>query len=164
MNRIPITPCGFQRLKDELKHLKTEKRPKIVAAIEDARKHGDLSENAEYHAAKAEQGRIERRIRYIEERLMRFDVIDPARLSGTRIRFGATVCLQDVADKQENTYQIVGEDEASPEEGRISIAAPMARALIGKDIGDMVDMLKPNGDIQKVYIQSIEYIGSPKTE
>ena len=138
MTDFPITPGGLETLKTELHRLKTQERPKISQEIGAARELGDLSENFEYHAAKDRQGMIEARIRDLEDKLSRANVIDPAKLSGERVVFGAHVKLMDVETDEERAYQIVGEMEASVEAGRISVGSPLARALIGKEVGDEV--------------------------
>jgi transcription elongation factor GreA len=142
--RVPMTPRGAAKAREELARLKAE-RPKISRDIGTARDHGDISENAEYHAAKERQGMVEAQIKDLEDKLARSEVIDPARLSGTRIRFGATVSLSNVDTSETVTYQIVGADEANIDEGTISISAPLARALIGKEIGDEVTVALPAG-------------------
>ena len=142
--RVPMTPKGAAKVRDELARLKAE-RPKISRDIGTARDHGDISENAEYHAAKERQGMVEAQIKDLEDKLARSEIIDPARLSGTRIRFGATVSLANVDTDEKVTYQIVGADEANIDEGTISISAPLARALIGKEIGDEVTVSLPVG-------------------
>lgn len=139
-----MTPAGAQKLRDELVRLK-EERPKISREIGIAREHGDLSENAEYHAAKERQGLVEARLKDIEDKLARAEVIDPTKLSGDRVRFGATVMLTNLDSDEESTYQIVGADEADINQGLISISAPLARALIGKSIGDEVVVQLPAG-------------------
>ena len=142
--RVPMTPKGAAKVRDELARLKAE-RPKISRDIGTARDHGDISENAEYHAAKERQGMVEAQIKDLEDKLSRSEVIDPARLSGTRIRFGATVSLANIETDEKMTYQIVGADEANIDEGTISISAPLARALIGKEVGDEVTVSLPVG-------------------
>jgi transcription elongation factor GreA len=142
--RVPMTPRGAVKLREELARLKAE-RPKISRDIGTARDHGDISENAEYHAAKERQGMVEAQIKDLEDKLARSEVIDPAKLSGDRIRFGATVTLSNVDTDEQVTYQIVGADEANIEEGTISIGAPLARALIGKEGGDEVTVALPVG-------------------
>jgi transcription elongation factor GreA len=132
-----MTPKGAAKIRDDLARLKAE-RPKISRDIGTARDHGDISENAEYHAAKERQGMVEAQIKDLEDKLARSEVIDPARLTGSRIRFGATVSLSNVETDEQSTYQIVGADEANIDEGTISISAPLARALIGKEAGDEV--------------------------
>ena len=142
--RVPMTPKGAAKIRDDLARLKAE-RPKISRDIGTARDHGDISENAEYHAAKERQGMVEAQIKDLEDKLARSEVIDPARLTGTRIRFGATVSLSNVETDEQSTYQIVGADEANIDEGTISISAPLARALIGKEAGDEVTITLPVG-------------------
>jgi transcription elongation factor GreA len=139
-----MTPRGAAKLRDELARLKAE-RPKISREIGVARDHGDLSENAEYHAAKERQGMVEAQIKDLEDKLARCEVIDPAKLSGGRIRFGATVSLSNVDTDEDVTYQIVGADEADIDGGLISVSAPLARALIGKEVGDEVSITLPIG-------------------
>ena len=146
MNRVPLTTRGAEKLRDELKRLKSVDRPTVIKAIAEARAHGDLKENAEYHAAKEQQGFIEGRIKEIEGKLSLADIIDVTRVeAGGRVVFGATVDLLDDNDGSEITYQIVGEDEADIKQGLISIASPIARALIGKQVDDVVDVLAPGG-------------------
>jgi transcription elongation factor GreA len=142
--RVPMTPRGAAKAREELARLKAE-RPKISRDIGTARDHGDISENAEYHAANERQGMVEAQIKDLEDKLARSEVIDPARLSGTRIRFGATVSLSNVDTNEASTYQIVGADEANIDEGTISISAPLARALIGKEVGDEISITLPIG-------------------
>jgi transcription elongation factor GreA len=142
--RVPMTPRGAVKVREELARLKAE-RPKISREIGIARDHGDISENAEYHAAKERQGMVEAQIKDLEDKLSRSEIIDPARLSGTRVQFGATVSLSNVDTDEEVTYQIVGADEANIEEGTISVSAPLARALIGKEAGDEVAVTLPGG-------------------
>jgi transcription elongation factor GreA len=144
VEKVPMTPGGAQKLKDELHRLK-EERPKISREIGIAREHGDLSENAEYHAAKERQGLVEARLKDIEDKLARAEVIDPGKLSGDRVRFGATVVLTNLDSDEESKYQIVGADEADINQGLISISAPLARALIGKSIGDEIVVQLPAG-------------------
>ena len=152
-----MTRWGGETLKDTLNYLKGEKRHQIVAAIEEARAHGDLSENAEYHAAKEEQGMNEARVKDIEDKLARAHIIDPATITAEKIVFGATVELIDLDEGTEITYQIVGVDEADIEAGKISITSPIARALIGKEEGDIAVVLAPGGE-REYEIQSIEYV------
>ena len=155
MDKVPMLADGYEKLTTELKALRAE-RPKIVDAIEEARAHGDLSENAEYHAAKERQGQVEAMIGDIESKVTRAQIIDPKTLSGDKIVFGATVTLLDDDDKPVK-YQIVGETEAEAARGRISYSSPLGRALIGKDLGDEVEVTVPSGD--KFYlIDKIEYI------
>jgi transcription elongation factor GreA len=144
MDKIPMTPRGISALQDELKQLKSEERPAIIRAIAEAREHGDLSENAEYHSAREKQSFIEGRIRELEGLISLADVIDPAKLSGP-IKFGATVTLVDEETEAERTYQIVGEQEADIENGLLNIRSPLARALIGKEEGDSVEVRTPGG-------------------
>ncbi|MBI4509972.1 MAG: transcription elongation factor GreA [Deltaproteobacteria bacterium] len=144
-DKVPMTPRGQQRLKEELKRLKEIERPAVIKAIEEARGHGDLSENAEYDAAKERQSFIEGRIRDIESKLALANVIDPAKLTGDKVVFGATVTISDSESGEEQTYMIVGEDEADIKNGRISITAPVARALIGREVGDLVKVKTPKG-------------------
>jgi len=146
MKRTPMTLRGAEALRAELKRLKSEARPSIIKAIAEARGHGDLSENAEYHAAREQQGFIEGRIKEIENKLASAEVIDPARLSLTgKVVFGAVVELEDQADGTRVVYQIVGEDEADIRQGRISVSSPIARALVGKEEADVVDVAAPGG-------------------
>ena len=144
-DRIPMTPRGVQALKEELKRLREVERPKNVLDIEEARAHGDLRENAEFHAAKEKQAFIEGRSREIESILAQSEVIDPARLSGDRVVFGATVKLTDTDSGDETTYSIVGDYEADIKQGRIAISAPLARALIGREAGDTVTLKTGKG-------------------
>ncbi len=149
MKRTPMTVRGAEKLKSELQTLKTVDRPNVIAAIAEARAHGDLKENAEYHAAKEQQGFIEGRIAEIEQSLGSAEVIDPTKLkAGGRIVFGATVTLINVATSEEVSYQIVGDLEADISEGRISISSPIARALIGKEEGDVAVVQAPGGEIE----------------
>jgi transcription elongation factor GreA len=145
MEKIPMTRAGYTALDDELKKLKSAERPAVIAAIAEAREHGDLSENAEYHAAREKQSFIEGRIKELEAVLSRAEVIDPKKLSGA-IKFGATVRLVDEDTDEEKTYQIVGEPEADLETGRLNIKSPLARALIGKEVGDSVEVKTPGGE------------------
>lgn len=145
MQKIPMTAGGYQRLEAELKTLKTVERPSVIRAISEAREHGDLSENAEYHAAKERQGWIESRILELEDKLRRAEVIDVSKLSGDKVMFGATVVLADEDTDEESTYQLVGADEADIKSGLLSITAPLARALVGKAEGDSVEVATPGG-------------------
>jgi len=145
MEKIPMTKEGHTALETELKHLKSVERPAIIKAIAEAREHGDLSENAEYHSAKEKQSFIEGRIKELEGAISLADVIDPSKMSGT-IKFGATVTLVDEDTDEEKTYQIVGEYEANIEKGLLNIKSPIARALIGKDEGDSVGVRTPGGE------------------
>ncbi len=150
-----MTPAGAQKLRAELKRLK-EERPKISRDIEVAREHGDLSENAEYHAAKERQGMIEAMIKDAEDKLSRAEVIDPSKLSGDRVRFGATVTLTNLDTDDESTYQIVGADEADIDQGTISVSSPLARALIGKSLGDEISVKLPGG-LRNYEISGVDY-------
>ena len=145
MEKVPMTAGGYQTLDDELKRLKGTERPAVIAAISEARAHGDLSENAEYHAAKERQGWIEGRIAEIEDKIARAQVIDVSRLSGEQVKFGATVSVIDEDTEEQAAYQIVGEHEADVKEGRISLSSPLSRAMIGKAVGDVVEVNTPGG-------------------
>ena len=145
MDKIPMTINGYENLQAEIKRLKTTERPQIIAAIAEARKHGDLSENAEYHAAKEQQAMNEAKISDLEDKLSRADVIDISKLSGNIVKFGAMVTVIDEDTEKEAKYQIVGEFESNISEGLISISSPIARALIGKPIGDSVEVATPGG-------------------
>jgi transcription elongation factor GreA len=145
MDKVPMTKSGYEHLVEEAKRLKTVERPAIVKAIEEARSHGDLSENAEYHAAREKQAFIEGRLLEIEDKIARAAVIDVSQMSGSVIRFGATVKLVDEDTDEESTYTIVGEDEADITQHRLSVTAPLARALIGRQKGDSVDLTTPGG-------------------
>ena len=145
MERLPMTASGFSRLEDELKELRSTARPSVIQAIATAREHGDLSENAEYHAAKEQQSLIEGRIAELADKLGRAEIIDVTTISGRQIKFGATIRLADEDTDEETSYQIVGEDESSIEDGRLSISAPLARALIGKEQGDSIEVTTPGG-------------------
>jgi transcription elongation factor GreA len=152
---VPMTPQGAQKLRDELARLK-EERPKISREIGIAREHGDLKENAEYHAAKDRQGMIEARVKDIEDKLARAEIIDPSKLSGDRVRFGAFVKVTNLDTDEEISYQIVGADEADINAGTISVSAPLARALIGKSTGDEVVVNLPNG-MRRYEISEIDF-------
>jgi transcription elongation factor GreA len=145
MEKVPMTAAGHAAMMNEVKHLKSVERPRIVKAIEEARSHGDLSENAEYHSAKEQQGWIEARVAELEDKLSRAEVIDVTRLSGKNVKFGATVTVIDEDTDEESKYQIVGEFEADVKSGKISISSPIARALIGKQEGDSVEVMTPGG-------------------
>jgi transcription elongation factor GreA len=146
MKRSPLTSKGAERLRNELRRLKSEDRPRVIQAIAEARSHGDLSENAEYHAAREQQSFIEGRIKDIEAHLSNSDIIDISRLSaGGKVVFGATVNLEDQDDGNKVVYQIVGDAEADIRSGLISVSSPIARALVGKSEGDIVDVIAPNG-------------------
>jgi len=158
MKRSPMTLRGAELLRQELKRLKSEDRPRVIKAIAEARSHGDLSENAEYHAAREQQGFIEGRIGEIEARLGAAEIIDVASLPSTgRVVFGSTVEIEDQDEGSSVTYQIVGEDEADIRQGRISVTSPIARALIGKSSGDVVDVTAP-GRTRSYEIVSVKYI------
>lgn len=143
--KFPMTPSGHATMRAQLKRLKEVDRPNNSKAIEIARGHGDLSENADYSAAKEEQGLIEARIRELDVKISLAEVIDPTKLSGTRVRFGATVSIEDTESSERHTYAIVGEHEADIKRGRISIGAPVARAMIGKEVGDTFSWQSPKG-------------------
>jgi len=145
MEKIPMTAAGHAQLESELKRLTSEERPRIIQAIAEARSHGDLSENAEYHAAKEQQSLNEGRIAELEDKLSRADVIDVSKLTGSTVKFGAKVKLVDEDTEEEKSWQIVGDMEADVREGRISISSPIARALIGKSVGDSVEVAAPGG-------------------
>lgn len=149
MEKIPITADGASRLQEELKTLKTIERPAVIKAIAAAREHGDLSENAEYHAARENQSFIEGRIAELEDQISRIEIIDIKSLKGREVKFGATVTIADEETDAEKTYQIVGEYEADPSEGLISVTSPIARAIIGRSVGDSVEVTTPGG--QKDY-------------
>jgi len=145
MEKLPITAEGYERLEHELKQLKSEERPNVIQAIAEAREHGDLSENAEYHAARERQSLIEGRINQLEDALARAEIIDVSQMNGDTVRFGATVTLADEDTEAESTYRIVGDFEADINEGRLSLSAPLARALISKSEGDVVEVATPGG-------------------
>lgn len=156
MEKVPMTTQGHTALEAELKDLKSVRRPAVIEAIAEARAHGDLSENAEYHAAKEQQSFIEGRIQELESVLSRAQIIDPASLSGDTVKFGATVVVADEETGEESTYQIVGDYEADTEAGKISISAPIARALIGKGEGDTANVKTPKG-IRKYEIVEVKF-------
>ncbi len=145
-DKIPMTADGLARLEEELRHLKNTARPEVIRAIAQAREHGDLSENAEYHAARDRQSFIEGRLGELEDKVARAEVIDVSKLSGKTVKFGATVTLIDEDTDEKLTYQLVGEDEADVKQGRLAITAPLARALIGKSTGDSVEVHTPKGE------------------
>jgi transcription elongation factor GreA len=145
MDKVPMTLDGFERLEEELKRLKTVERPEIIKAIATAREHGDLSENAEYHAAKERQSFNEGRISEIENKIANAEIIDVSKLSGKIVKFGAKIKLMDEDTEEDSSYQIVGEHEADINNGFLSINAPLARALIGKTVGDSVEVVTPKG-------------------
>ena len=157
MEKVPMTAAGYAALEAELKTLKSVERPAIIQAIAEAREHGDLSENAEYHSAREKQSFIEGRIKELEGLISRADVIDPLKVAGDTIKFGATVRLVDEDTEEEKTYQIVGEVEASVENGKLNIKSPLARALIGKAEGDSVEVMTPGGG--RCYeVLKVEYV------
>jgi transcription elongation factor GreA len=157
MEKIPMTEGGFVALRDELHHLKGTERPSVIKAISDAREHGDLGENAEYHAAKEKQSFIEGRIAELEDKVSRAEVIDLSKISGDDVKFGATIQLIDDDTDEIHTYQIVGSDEADVKKGLLSITSPLARALIGKKADDSIEVITPNGG--KAYtIQEVRYV------
>lgn len=145
MTRLPITPEGFHKLSKELENLTSVVRPQVIQDIAEARSHGDISENAEYDAAKERQGMVEARIRFLKSRIQQYQVIDPKTLEGDKVTFGATVSLIDSETGKTETWQIVGEDEADLKESRINISSPLGRALIGKKVGDVVEIRTPKG-------------------
>ncbi|MBN8279677.1 MAG: transcription elongation factor GreA [Gammaproteobacteria bacterium] len=158
MKKYPLTIQGAEKMREEIRTLKSEARPRVIQAIAEARGHGDLKENAEYHAAKEEQGFIEGRIRELEGQLANAEVIDIARLAGNRkVLFGATVSLVDEADGKASRYQIVGEYEADMKKGLISVSSPLARALIGKQEGDVASFVVPGGE-KNLEIVGVEYL------
>jgi transcription elongation factor GreA len=155
---FPMTPAGLLRLREELRQIKGEERAKNVAEIEAAREHGDLRENAEYHAAKERQAALDARMRYLEHRIGRANVIDPALVppGNERVAFGATVTVTEVESEQRRVFVLVGEDEADADRGRISIGSPLARALVGRTTGDEVTLRLPKGDVA-YEIDAVEY-------
>ncbi|WP_134680160.1 transcription elongation factor GreA [Paracoccus ravus] len=156
MEKIPMTRAGFDLLDEELRELRAVDRPAVIRAIAEAREHGDLSENAEYHAAREKQSFVEGRIKELEGIISRAEVIDPSKFSGS-VKFGATVTLVDEDTEEERTYQIVGEAEADLERGLLNMRSPLARALIGKDEGDSVEVVTPGGG-KSYEIISIRFI------
>lgn len=156
MNRVPMTKAGFQKLDAELQRLKTIDRPAVIQAIAEARAHGDLSENAEYHAAREQQGWIEGRIKELNYLMGHAEVIDVSKLSGP-IKFGATVSLKDGRTGREVTYQIVSQAEADTQNGRLNLNAPLAKALIGNDAGDSVEVQTPGGE-KRYTVLKVEYL------
>jgi transcription elongation factor GreA len=157
MEKVPMTAEGYHALDEELKRLKTVERPAVIAAIGEARLHGDLSENAEYHAAKDRQGWIEGQIAEIEDKMARAQVIDVSKLSGKQVKFGATVSVVDEDTEEKARYQIVGEHEADVKQGRVSITSPIARAMIGKESGDTVEVNTPGG-VKAYEITKVEWV------
>lgn len=158
--KFPMTPAGYATMKAHLKRLKDVDRPANSRAIEIARGHGDLSENADYSAAKEEQGLIEAKIRELEAKIAMAEVIDPTKLSGSRVKFGATVTIEDTESGDSSTYTIVGEHEADIKKGRISIGAPVARALIGKEVGDTITLPSAKGK-KEVEVTKVEWFEVP---
>ncbi len=156
MDKVPMTKQGHSALNTELKTLKEETRPAVIRAIAEAREHGDLSENAEYHAARERQSFVEGRIAELEDLIGRADVIDPAKFSDSTIRFGATVEIVDEDTDEEKVYQIVGEPEADIDRGKLNLRSPLARALIGKEKGDSVEVMTPGGG-RSYEILSVKY-------
>jgi transcription elongation factor GreA len=156
MDKVPMTLDGFKAMEAELLRLKTEERPRIIAQISEARSHGDLSENAEYHAAKEAQGMNEAKVADLEDKLSRAEVIDTAKLSGTTVKFGATVTLEDEDTGDKVKYKIVGDGESNVKDGKISIGSPIARALIGKSKGETVEVTTPRGS-KSYEIMKIEW-------
>jgi transcription elongation factor GreA len=157
MEKVPMTAEGYHALDEDLKRLKTVERPAVIAAIGEARLHGDLSENAEYHAAKDRQGWIEGQIAEIEDKMARAQVIDVSKLSGKQVKFGATVSVIDEDTEEKARYQIVGEHEADVKQGRVSITSPIARAMIGKESGETVEVNTPNG-VKAYEITKVEWV------
>jgi transcription elongation factor GreA len=146
MDKMPMTVGGYATLQEEIKRLKSVDRPAVIRAIAEARTHGDISENAEYHAARERQSFIEGRLGELEDKIARAEVIDVTKLSGSAVKFGATVTLADEETDEEQTFRIVGEDEADIKDGRLSVTSPLARALIGKGKGDSVEVSTPRGN------------------
>ena len=144
-NTVPMSADGLARLEEELKHLKSVARPEVIRAIADAREHGDLSENAEYHAARERQSFIEGRVAELEDKIARAKVIDVSKLSGDTVKFGATVTIVDEDSEEELTYRLVGEMESDVKQGLLAVTSPLARALIGKQVGDFVEVTTPKG-------------------
>ena len=157
MEKVPMTAEGYRTLDEELKRLKSQERPNVIAAIAEARGHGDLSENAEYHAAKERQGWIESRIADLEDKISRAQVIDVSKLSGEQVKFGATVTVVDEDTEDEARYQIVGEHEADVKQGRLSLTSPLARGMIGKEPGDVVEVVTPVG-VKAYEIVKVEWV------
>ena len=157
MDKIPITNIGFEKLEEELKILKSIERPTVIKSIAEAREHGDLSENAEYHAAKEKQSFIEGRIADLENKISRAEVIITKKLKSNKVIFGATVTLGEVGKKKQIVYQIVGTEEADVESGKISISSPLARALLGKKIDDTVEVYSPGGS-KEYEVENIEFL------
>jgi transcription elongation factor GreA len=157
MAKLPMTFVGFTRLQEELRRLKAVDRPAVIRALAEARDHGDLSENAEYHAARERQSFIEGRLAELEDKIARADVIDVSKLSGKQVKFGATVTLEDEETEEKAVYQIVGEDEADISKGRLSVSSPLARALIGKGIGESVEVRTPRGGARAYEVVKVAF-------
>ena len=157
MDKIPITNIGFEKLEEELKILKSTERPSVIKAIAEAREHGDLSENAEYHAAKEKQSFIEGRIADLENKISRAEIIITKKLKSNKVIFGATVTLGEVGKKKQAVSQIVGTEEADVESGKISISSPLARALLGKKVDDTVEVYSPGGS-KEYEVENIEFL------
>ncbi len=157
MDKIPITNIGFKKLEEELKTLKSIERPSVIKSIAEAREHGDLSENAEYHAAKEKQSFIEGRIADLENKISRAEVIITKKLKSNKVIFGATVTLEEVGKKKQLVYQIVGTEEADVESGKISISSPLARALLGKKVDESVEVYSPGGS-KEYEVENIEFL------
>ena len=156
MEKVPMTLEGYEALQTELKMLKGTERPAIIQAIAEAREHGDLSENAEYHAARERQSFVEGRIAELEDKTSRAEIIDPTKLSGDQVMFGATVVIADCETDEEKKYQIVGESESDIAGGKLAVTSPMARALIGKSVGDVIEVHSPGGT-KDYEIVSVEF-------
>ena len=156
-DKVPMTADGYDQMQDELKHLKSVERPAVIVAIAEAREHGDLSENAEYHAARERQSFIEGRVAELEDKISRAQIIDPSKLSGDTVKFGATVTVVDEDTDEETTYQIVGEAEADVKNGRIAVTSPIARALIGKQVSDSIEVATPKG-ARAYEILKVQYV------
>ena len=156
-DKVPMTADGYDQLQDELKHLKSVERPAVIVAIAEAREHGDLSENAEYHAARERQSFIEGRVAELEDKISRAQIIDPSKLSGDTVKFGATATVVDEDTDEETTYQIVGEAEADVKNGRIAVTSPIARALIGKQVSDSIEVATPKG-ARAYEILKVQYV------
>jgi transcription elongation factor GreA len=143
-----MTRQGYEALLDELKHLKSVVRPQVIEAVRTARAEGDLRENAEYHGAREKQAIVDAKIQHLESQLGNAEIIDTTRLSGSRVAFGATVCVRETANNEERTFRLVGPDEAAPQKGWISVQSPVGRALVGKEMGDAVNVMLPKGNIE----------------
>ena len=157
MDKVPMTADGYRKIEEEIRHLKTVERPAVIQAIAEARTHGDLSENAEYHAAKERQGFIEGRLMELDDLMSRAQVIDTSKLTGDQIKFGATVTVIDEDTEAKAVYQIVGDFEADVKQGKISVSSPIARALIGKEAGDTVEVNTPGGG-RSYEIVKVKYV------